>query len=288
MRSEEEMMDLILNTAKEDERIRAVILNGSRTNPNARPDIFQDFDVVYLVTDPQPYILNLEWIERFGEMMILQMPDTFDFPGGPYERFTYLMQFADGNRIDLSIDPIDKLDEMERDSLSILLLDKDGIVQPFGAPSEADYLPQRPDEFIFANRCNEFWWVSTYVAKGLWRDEILYAREMLDRYVRGELMCILQWYIGCKTDFRVNPGKLGKHYREYLSADEWEQLMRTYADADYEKTWQAHFEMCDLFGTLARSVAAQLGFSYNTDEESKVLAHLHHVHQLPKDAKSMY
>ncbi len=45
------MFDLILDTARADERIRAVILNGSRANPNAPRDPFQDFDIVYLVTD---------------------------------------------------------------------------------------------------------------------------------------------------------------------------------------------------------------------------------------------
>ena len=35
MRSEQEMLDLIINTARDDERIRAAILNGSRANPNA-------------------------------------------------------------------------------------------------------------------------------------------------------------------------------------------------------------------------------------------------------------
>ena len=46
MRSEEEMMNLILQVAKDDERVRAVYLNGSRTNPNAPKDRFQDYDVV--------------------------------------------------------------------------------------------------------------------------------------------------------------------------------------------------------------------------------------------------
>ena len=40
MRSEREMMNLILGTAQADERIRAVILNGSRANPNVKRDIF--------------------------------------------------------------------------------------------------------------------------------------------------------------------------------------------------------------------------------------------------------
>ena len=54
MRSEQEMLDLILETARNDERIRAVIMNGSRANPNALRDPFQDFDIVYLVTETAP------------------------------------------------------------------------------------------------------------------------------------------------------------------------------------------------------------------------------------------
>ena len=51
MRTEKEMMDLILGVAKKDERIRAVYMNGSRTNPNAARDILQDYDIVYVVEE---------------------------------------------------------------------------------------------------------------------------------------------------------------------------------------------------------------------------------------------
>ena len=50
MRTEKEMIDLIMNT-KEDERIRAVIMNGSRVNPNVKRDCFQDYDIIYVVKD---------------------------------------------------------------------------------------------------------------------------------------------------------------------------------------------------------------------------------------------
>ena len=39
-RTATEMMNLILTAAKGDERVRAVILNGSRANPNVKKDIF--------------------------------------------------------------------------------------------------------------------------------------------------------------------------------------------------------------------------------------------------------
>ena len=37
------MLDLILEFANEDERVRAVMMNGSRVNPTVSRDIFQDW-----------------------------------------------------------------------------------------------------------------------------------------------------------------------------------------------------------------------------------------------------
>jgi len=82
-------------------------MNGSRANPNAPHDPFQDFDIVYIVTYVAPFRKNATWIERFGELMILQMPeDMQDPPPREDGGFTYLMQFTDGNRIDLGLCPL--------------------------------------------------------------------------------------------------------------------------------------------------------------------------------------
>src|SRR5467141_968754 len=137
MRSEQEMLELIVSTAKQDDRIRAVIMNGSRANPKAARDVFQDFDIVYIVTDVPYFKHNYDWIRRFGEIMIMQMPeDMQDPPPSNDGGFSYLMQFTDGNRIDLGIYPPGRLNETGRDSLSILLLDKDGVIEPFAPASD--------------------------------------------------------------------------------------------------------------------------------------------------------
>lgn len=287
MRSEQEMLELILSMAKHDERIRAVILNGSRTNPNAPHDIFQDYDIVYLVTDVEPYKADLSWIARFGELMILQMPDLMGTEK-PADRFTYLMQFMDGNRIDLTVLPLTKAAEQAEDSLSILLLDKDGIVPPFAPAHAGGYLPKRPTAKAFFDCCNEFWWLCPYVAKGLWREELPYARTMLDEHARGQLMIMLTWYVGVRTDFTQSPGKLGKYLKLRLEPELWSMFERTYADAGYAHTLDALMVMCELFRTTAVQVAAQLGFDYPYDDDARVSAHLKHVRQLPKDAERIY
>jgi aminoglycoside 6-adenylyltransferase len=289
MRSEQEMLDLIISIAQEDERIRAVIMNGSRTNPNAPRDIFQDFDIVYLVTNVASFKYNYEWIKRFGEMMIMQLPeDMRDPPPSNDGGFAYLMQFTDGNRIDLGIYPLAKLDERIKDSLSLLLLDKDGIIEPFPPASESDYLPKPPSAKAFADCCNEFWWVCPYVAKGLWRGEIIYARYMLDQVVREELMKMLNWHIGLQTQFSLNPGKMGKYFQKYLEPKLWELLVKTYADADYDHTWEALFSMGDLFRRVAIPLAEHFGFDYPHSDDQRVSNHLAHARHLSKAAKEMY
>ena len=289
MRREQEMLDLILKTAQEDERIRAVHLNGSRVNPNAPRDFFQDFDVIYFVTDIAPYYENLEWITRFGELMILQLPDLMeDPPPEEGEHFQYLAQFSDGNRIDLGIFPLHRLNEFVPESLTEVLLDKDGLFNWIPPSSDRDGIPTPPTAKAFGDCCNEFWWCSPYVAKGLWREEILYARYMLDEVVRTQLMKMLTWYIGVRTGFTTNPGKMGKYFRKNLEPELWEQLLKTYADADYDHTWEALFRMGELFRKLAMPVGDHFGFEYPLGDDQRVSAHLRHVRQLSKDAKEMY
>ncbi len=289
MRSAQEMLDLILDTARNDKRIRAVIMNGSRANPNAPRDPFQDFDIVYIVTDVAPFKYNYEWIKRFGELMILQMPEDMDDPppnndGG----FAYLMQFTDGNRIDLGLDPPALLPELVRDSLSVLLLDKDGLIEPFPPANESDYLPEPPTAKAFADCCNEFWWVCPYVAKGLWREEIPYAKYMQEHFVRDQLTKMLNWSVGVETRFASSPGKFGKYLERYLAPELWELLLKTYADAGYEHTWEALFATCDLFRISALRVAERFGFEYPHGDDERVSAHLRHVRLLPKDAQEIY
>jgi aminoglycoside 6-adenylyltransferase len=289
MRSEAEMFELIIHTARKDDRIRAVIMNGSRANPNAPCDLFQDYDIIYLVTDVPSFKHDPGWIECFGELMILQLPDDMTDPPPPEQNgYAYLMQFSDGNRIDLTLYPVDKLDQLEEDSLSILLLDKDGIIPPFSPSNDSGYLPKPPTSKQFADCCNEFWWVSPYVAKGLWRQEIVYAKAMLDQYVREQLMKMLVWYIGMKTEFQKNPGKEGKYFKQYLEPELWDLLLNTYVGAGYEQTWEALEIMCTLFRRTATAVADHFGFEYPQGDDERVRAHLQHVRLLPKDATEIY
>lgn len=123
MRSEKEMYDLILGYANADENIRAVILNGSRANPNRKPDPFNDFDIVYLVRDLTP-CKEKAYHKDFGEILVCERTDENELFEEHFPEFVcYLMQFADGNRIDLTVSSIDRWEVYcYGDRLSVVLL----------------------------------------------------------------------------------------------------------------------------------------------------------------------
>ena len=291
MRNEQEMMSLILAYARQEPGIRAAYLNGSRANPNAKPDIFQDYDIVYVVTDTQPFIADKTWLKRFGEICVMQEPDATSLPyekSNPGERYAYLMQFEDGNRIDLTILSVAVAREAYlSDSLTRPLLDKDGLLPEIPASSEKDYLIQKPGMGEYLSCCNEFWWVSPYVAKGLWRGEILFALWHLETCIRPMLQRMLTWEAGIRHDFSISAGKCGKLLEQYLPADKWTRLLKTYPAAETDAVWQAMFEAGALFRETAVFVGHTLGYAYNGEEDRRTTAFLQDVRKLPADASEI-
>jgi aminoglycoside 6-adenylyltransferase len=286
MRTEHNILDLILNIAKTDERVRAVVLGGSRANPLARPDIFQDFDITYLVSEVEPFKNDTAWPRQFGEIMILQMPEAMNDPPPLGDgHFAYLMQFMDGHRIDLTLLP---LANHQFESTSVLLLDKDGVLNKLPPANDSDYLPIRPSAKEFEDCCNEFWWVCTYVAKGLWREQIVYAKYIFDHPLREQLMKMLTWYAGARTDFQQNLGTHGKYLQQSLEPSLWNLLLKTYSSAEIDETWAALFAACELFRKTATEIATRFAFAYPHSDDKKVSAHLTHIKSLPKEASAIY
>ena len=279
MRTEQRMMELILRVAEQNPRIRAAYLNGSRTNPNVLKDKYRDFDVVYAVTDIAPFASDHGWLSVFGPLAMMQEPSRIDLAFGhepdSFRRHTRLMLFADGNRIDLTVAEISlAVAEYEKDSLTLPLLDKDGILPEIPPPSDRDYWVERPTETQFQGNCNEFWWCLQNVAKGINRNELPYAMEMLNVYVRAALMQALDWYVGTQTGFLVSTGKAGKFLKRYLPTERYEMLKSTYPNGDYAHIWDAVFAAGTLFSLTARETATALSYRYLQDEETGMLRYL--------------
>jgi aminoglycoside 6-adenylyltransferase len=160
MRTEEEIKNLVVDFANSDERIRTVLLNGSRANPDIKPDKLQDFDILFIVRNFESFISDHSWTNVFGDKLIWQLPDEMIYVGGIKKAdFSYLMIFKDGSRIDLTIFPIEQLvTNYTEDSLTMVWVDKDRLFPKENEPSDRNYYVSRPTEKEFLETCNEFWW----------------------------------------------------------------------------------------------------------------------------------
>jgi len=282
MRNANEMMGLIRSIAAADERVRAVFMNGSRVNPSIQKDDYCDFDIVYVVTETASFIADKDWLQAFGKPLIIQEPDSNDLGWGlendMTQRYVWLMLFDDGNRIDLTVEVIAvALDHYQQDSLTLALLDKDGILPTIPPPDDSDYWIKPPTEGQFLACCNEFWWCLNNVAKGIARNQLPYALRMYYETVHQELEKMTEWYIGVKAGFSISSGMWGKYFQRFLPPDLYEQFLQTYSAGNGEHLWAAIATACDLFHSLAQPVALHLGIIYRQTEESGTREYLARV-----------
>jgi aminoglycoside 6-adenylyltransferase len=218
------------------------------------------------------------------------MPDLMTLPGyapqNERNSFAYLVLFKDVNRIDLTLFPVEKIaDEFAFDSLSVLLLDKDGLFPNLPPSSERDYLIKKPTEKEFLDVCNEFWWVAPYVAKGLQRQQITYVKEMLETVLRKMFMKILEWQIGEKHGFAVNFGASGKNLKKLVEPEFYDEILATYPDGQIENIWKSLFLMTEVFDRAAANFARQMGFAYNRADSANVRQILQDVRALPQNTE---
>lgn len=287
MRTEIEMISLIKDIAFKEENIRAAYIEGSRTNPNAPKDIFQDYDIVYIVTTTKPFRENKEWIKCFGEILYMHYPEENVFyPSDVENCYGWQIQFADGNRMDLHV--CTKENALANLELYQILVDKDGIV-PY--PQETDdkkYWVKEPQEIEFQCACSDFWWCLNNVAKGLWRNELPYAMDVINFVLRPHLKRLLEWEIGIEHNFSVSAGKSGKYFKKYLPEDKYKQFLATYSIAEIESIWNSVFGMCGLFQSTAVEFSKKQNFSYDFEQAKNSLNFLQHVRKLPVNAKEIY
>lgn len=291
-RDENAMFLLIKKVAEKYKDILAVVLNGSRCNLSIKPDKYQDYDLLFIVNDVSPFVHDKHWLDEFGERLIMQEPDSMNLsPNGTsswpknQQRYAFLMQFFDGNRIDLTLINYEHYHSMHKDSLSKVLLDKDNLFPGLPTPSEKDYLPIKPKQIDFSNCVNEFFWVSTYVAKGLLRDEIIYAKSVLEQNVRPMLQRLLIWKAAIDTGWSKNMGAHGKYLHKYLDSSLYLCFEKTYCDASKDSNWTALLSMTSLFNQVACEIKRYFNFQYDESESQAVIQYLKTLRANSKEGK---
>ena len=261
-RSEAQMLDVILQIAK-SLQVDAVAMSGSRTNPNAPKDEFQDYDVVYVVDDLDNLTSNLTWLDQFGTRIIEQ----HNILGN---RRLYLMLFEDDNRIDLTLCPKEYIKEwVESEADFTVLEDLKGLFVPY-SPNPQRYWTSPASQIDFEKACNEFWWVSAYVVKGIHREQLIYATDHLYGICQQELLKVLAWQVAADRG-TVDVGKNYKYLFSYLPTEKEKEFSDLLDFSSLDKITQSLFATLELFHQEAQYLAQKIGFYYDKEVAEKMI-----------------
>ena len=264
MRTDTEIMTLILQIA-DNLKAEAVALSGSRTTTDSPKDEFQDYDVVYIVENLEELISDLSWLDQFGNRLIEQH-NVLE------HRHLYLMLFEDGNRIDLTLSPKEHIQEwVDSEAGFRVLKDDKGLFEAY-LPNPKRYWIWPPTEEEFAASCNEFWWVSTYVVKGIRRNQLIYATDHLYGICQQELLKVLAWQVASDR----GPVDIGKNYKylfHYLPAGQEKEFSALLDLSSFDKITQSLFATMGLFDREAQILAQKMGFTYDKEVAEKMTSY---------------
>lgn len=262
MRAETEMLNRILQIAKTIQ-VEAVAMSGSRTNQKVQTDEFQDYDVVYVVDDLDNLTSNLSWLEQFGKRLIEQHVQLD-------HRRLYLMLFEDGNRIDLTLCPKEHIKEwVDSEAEFIVLEDKKGLFDSY-SPSPQRFWMSPASETDFKNSCNEFWWVSAYVVKGICRKQVIYATDHLYGICQQELLKVLSWQVASDRG-TVDIGKNYKYLFNYLPTEKEKEFSSLLDFSSLDTITQSLFATMQLFHREAQFLAKKMSFDYDKEVAEKMI-----------------
>jgi aminoglycoside 6-adenylyltransferase len=271
--------------------VRALLLTSTRALPDAHLDVLSDYDVILVVQAVEPWVADRSWLNDFGEVLVAYWDPLQPDPDFGMNQCANVVQYADGLKLDFSLWPMALLQKIvalpelpaELDAGYQVLLDKDQLTAALRPPTFKAYLPKPPSLATYQVLINDFLSDAPYVAKCLWRDELLPAKWCLDFDMKHlYLRQMLEWRMGIEQDWSVPAGSLGKGLKRHLPADLWTQVEETYAGASRVENGEALERTLALFRQVALEVGRYFGYPYPEAMHQRVTAYVDKIKQLQR------
>lgn len=269
--------------------VRAALLTSTRAIPGVTVDLLSDYDVILVLKDIHPYVADHAWLDEFGEVLVAYWDPVHPDPLYGVDICSNVIQYRQGLKIDFTLWPVKLLQcisaapslPAELDAGYLVLLDKDHLTHGMQAPTRKAYVPIPPTAETFHLLINDFLSDAPYVAKCLWRNELLPAKWCLDFDMKHiYLRQMLEWRLELDHDWSLPVGFLGKGLKKGLPPEIWAGLEQTYTGAKIEDNWIALERTMDLFRHVSLQVGEALGFEYLTELHNRVSEYVRHIHRL--------
>jgi len=283
----------LIDWATAQESVRAVLITSTRAQPHPKTDRFSDYDIILVVRDVEPFNTERSWLNAFGEVLVSYWDSLHLDPTHSLPRGGNVIQFKGGLKIDFTLWSVALAQQIaaaptlpdDLDDGYQILLDKDQLLAALSPPTYTVFIPTPSTEEFYQRWIEEFFSDAPYVAKCLWRDELLPAKWCLDYDMKHVyLHRFLEWRVQLDHNWSARTGSLGKGLKKQLPPDIWAHLERCFAGADLEENWVALLATMALFRRLAVEIGAQLGYTYPITLDQAVTAFVQQMQNTPRAA----
>ncbi len=251
-------LDAILDWARHEDAIRALVVTGSLARHDDSTDEYSDLDIQVIATDIKRYIEDDTWLDGLGEVWI-RFPLHHETP---YR----LVWFSAGIKVDfnfLACDAIqgDQLtDEYTRGYQ--ILLDKDDLFHDL--PPSPRSFPQPPPPAVAEVQAaiNEFWFEAIHVAQFIRRREFWVVKHR-DWTMKSNLLRMVEWHTRLVSNEPINTWLLGRRIAHWADENTYTEVQRIWAGWDALALWEALLIQLELFSRLSLELANGLQFTYD-------------------------
>ncbi|MCY7160915.1 aminoglycoside 6-adenylyltransferase, partial [Streptococcus mitis] len=137
-------------------------------------------------------------------------------------------------------------------------------------PTPQRYWTSPASAIEFDKACNEFWWVSAYVVKGICRHQVIYATDHLYGICQQELLKILAWQVASDRG-KVDIGKNYKYLFNYLPAEKEKQFSNLLDFSSLDKITKSLLATMNFFHKEAQAFSLKTGFHYDKVTAEKMI-----------------
>ena len=263
----------ILEYAKADDDIKAIIAIGSSTRSDVKADEYSDLDLFIVTTNTEPWFSG-EYPKRFGNVSISFIENTLG--GGKERRCIYdedkdvdmiLLtpeQFEDAINKGVAQWVMNRGYEVLYDEPDFSSLLKEHITHSVTAPSMTE------DEF--SNMVNDFYFHCIWSYKKLKRGEIWSAKVCVDSYMKRYLLRMMELY--CYKTTGADVWHDGRFLEKWAGEEILAELKECFAHYEKEDIKNALIKTHELFARITKELAGIYGYEYPTGAEKCAKAYL--------------
>ncbi len=261
------IIDNFIRWGESSGKLYVAAIVGSQARMDRPADEYSDLDIIMVVDDPADFLSSDGWLYEIGQFYVSFVENTVN---GDTER---RVLFADALDVDFVLMPVDCIDALDGEALSILgrgysiLVDKIGfrnLLHQFDIAKQAYTSPSEKD---IDNIVNDFWYHAVWTAKKIRRGELWTAKLCLDSYMKSKLLTIIECHAHAMHGESYDTWHAGRFIEKW--ADRWiiEKLPQCFSRYNEQELKAALLATMDLFRAIAMETAEKLNFTYPSDAD---------------------